>query len=67
MNAAQGAKIALALEELVTKTVRDFNFGMDVLRLPPSVRQPMWDALARRSATKSTECVEAMRKDAKAS
>lgn len=52
----QSLKIAQALEKLVEKAISDFDFGMDVLRLPNSVREPMWDAIVRRAAAKALQC-----------
>lgn len=49
-------KVAEALEELVAKQERDFQFAMDVLKLPASVRVPMWQALCRRAMAKIIEC-----------
>lgn len=52
----QQLAIAKALEELVAKAIRDFEFGLNVLKLPPSVKQPLWDALGRRAIGKAAEC-----------
>ena len=49
-------KTAQGLESLVVKAMRDFEFAMNVINLPPSVRQPMWLALGRRSIAKAEEC-----------
>lgn len=53
--------IANALEELVSKGIRDFEFGMNVLKLPASVRAPMWQAMSRRAMAKVMECEKADR------
>lgn len=58
---SESLKIAQALEKLVEKTLADFDFGMDVLRLPNSVREPMWDAIGRRAAMKALECSRRVR------
>lgn len=53
---AQSLKTAQALEQLVEKAITDFEFGLNVLRIPDSVREPMWDAIARRASMKALKC-----------
>lgn len=55
MSTNEKLVIAKALEQLVSKAIADFQFGMNVLRIPPSVQQPMWDALGRRAIRKAAE------------
>ena len=55
-DADKRMEIAHALEALVTKAIQDFDFGMDVLKLPDHVREPMWNAICRRAAQKAVEC-----------
>lgn len=52
----QALKIATALETLVAKSIADFELGLNVLRVPASVRAPMWDTIARRAMAKVIEC-----------
>lgn len=52
----QSLQIAQALERLVAKAISDFEFAMDVLKIEPSVRAPMWEAMARRAMEKVVEC-----------
>ena len=52
-------RIAMALEKLAAKAIADVAFGMNVLKLPPSVRAPIWEAVARRAIVKVIECERA--------
>lgn len=52
----QHLKIATALEKLVTDAVDKFEFGLNVLKIPNSLRAPLWDALGRRSISRAAEC-----------
>jgi len=56
MKAPQYLAIAQQLESLVAKAMLDFNFGLEVLKIPMSVRVPLWQALSRRAAAKAIEC-----------
>jgi hypothetical protein len=52
----QSLKIATTLEKLVDDAMRDLQLKLDLLNVPPSVREPIWDALARRAHMKSLQC-----------
>lgn len=52
----QALKIAMTLETLVAKTIADFELGLNVFRVPASVRAPMWEAIARRAMAKVIKC-----------
>lgn len=49
-------KIARALEDLIARAVDNVEYGMNVLKLPASLRAPMWEALTRRAMVKCMEC-----------
>ena len=49
-------KIAMALEDLVCHGIEEVQYRMDIMNLTPSIRAPMWDAIARRAMAKAVEC-----------
>lgn len=51
-------KTAEALEKLVAKAIDNLQAELDVLGLPPALREPMWTAVAWRAVAKAVECVE---------
>lgn len=53
---AQSRKIAAALEKVVDDGIVHIEVSMTVLKLPPSLRGPMWQSVIKIAMAKVIEC-----------